>query len=313
MLSAKSNHLSCVKLLLHHGALLNLRDKDGLTALTLAIRSGSRDTAELLAETIQGHSLSRNFHFGGGLLYNMSTVNPPSTSGGVHGGVHGSVGTGVGRSSLSADLDGSNLLFPTPSAQVFGLTASPQQMAQEEFDKSTNFLVGVADQLRRYIVHGKQAAYDTLNVKVSPTNAPGDTTRSLELPSHAAPGSSPLHLTTPLATIPRSSSYFNSFPSPATSVVVPSPVRTLDPMPAIAPSPRHAEQATNHTPTHVAFRASTGGGPSTPTSHLTIEHFDAPFLQLQMAISNRNTPNSITPNENAQTHTDATLTQEQQA
>lgn len=252
MLAAKSNHLSCVKLLLHHGALLNLRDKDGLTALTLAIRSGSRDTAEILAETIQGHSMSsRNFYFGS--FSNQGGLHPNSFNQAANG---------------AASADNAIDNFATPSAQVFGLAASPQQMAQEEFDKSTNFLVAVSEQLRRYILLGKQAAYD------------GSQSSSLEssrmdLKPLSTSASS---LGTPLSSIPRSSSsYFNSLASMQSNN---SPYSLADssPLPSIvSPAPpsgisKREPMVNNTTPTAAAataFRAThmngTNNQPSIPS------------------------------------------------
>jgi ankyrin repeat protein len=214
MLASKSNHASCVKFLLHHGALLTLRDKDGLTALTLAIRAGSKETAELLAETVQGQLIGRNYY-------------------------HAGQGFGIGNGAMGGE---GTAIFPPPSAQVFGLAASPQQMAQEEFDKSTNFLVAVTEQLRRYITHGKQAVYE--NGKQEGQGGRMDGMKPL-----AASASSPLHLGTPLASIPRSSSsYFNSLPSIAASPRNAPPERMSEATSATT----HAAGAFRPTPTTAA-------------------------------------------------------------
>jgi ankyrin repeat protein len=214
MLAAKSNHLSCVKFLLQHGALLNLRDKDGLTALTLAIRSHSKDTAELLAETIQGHSLARGFH-------------------------------GTGHFAAGSGAHGSSAAHDGPSAGVFGLLKSPHQQAAEEFASSTEFLGQVAEQLRNFLVHGKQAVYEALAAKQTQQqqSSSGGGTQELTIKTLPTSASSPMHLGSPLSNLPRSSSYFSSFssfPSPSsTSTAV---HRAVDPLETIEASPRHAER-----------------------------------------------------------------------
>jgi hypothetical protein len=149
--------------------------------------------------------------------------------------------------------------LPAPSAQAFGLQASPQQMAQEEFDVSTNFLVQVTEQLRLYLLHGKQAVYDAVQVLND---------RHAELKPLATSASSPMQLNSPLASIPRSSSYFNSFPSPASGAQVSvTSIRGLESLPAIAASPRNAANhvgVTTATPPPVAFR------PPPTSIHLTV-------------------------------------------
>jgi len=221
MLAAKSNHVLCVKLLLQHGALLNLRDKDGTTALTMAIRCGARESAELLAETMQGHAIHR-----GGLPFAFHT--PTFPHGAMLGNMHATGTNG------------------TAGSQLLTMHQSPYQVAAEEFEQNTTFLKQLIEQMQQLLVHGKQAAIDAMvkqaqqrpastipgGVATAATTdiSPHTLRTSTSLPS-IAPAPSSLHMSAPLPSLPRSSSYVNSFPSPAPS---PNPLLVSAPSAAAA-------------------------------------------------------------------------------